>query len=151
MERTLLLIKPDGVQRGLIGAIINRVEKRGLRIIGMKFMQVSRKLAETHYSIHEGKPFYDKLIEYIISAPVVAIAWQGNKAVAVVRQVLGATDPTTADPGTILGDYGIDIGRNLGHGSDSIENGKAEINLWFASDELVDWERVGKEWIFETP
>ncbi len=151
MERTLLLIKPDGVQRGLIGAIINRVEKRGLRIIGMKFMQVSRKLAETHYSIHEGKPFYDKLIEYIISAPVVAIAWQGNKAVAVVRQVLGATDPTTADPGTIRGDYGIDIGRNLGHGSDSIENGKAEINLWFASDELVDWERVGKEWIFETP
>ena len=151
MERTLLLIKPDGVQRGLIGAIINRVEKRGLRIIGMKFMQVSRKLAETHYSIHEGKPFYDKLIEYIISAPVVAIAWQGNKAVAVVRQVLGATDPTTADPGTIRGDYGIDIGRNLTHGSDSVENGKAEINLWFASDELVDWERVGKEWIFETP
>ena len=151
MEVTLLLIKPDGVQRGLMGAIINRVEQRGLRMIGMKFMRVSRALAETHYSIHEGKPFYDKLIEYIISAPVVAIAWQGNKAVAVVRQVLGATDPTTADPGTIRGDYGIDIGRNLGHGSDSIENGKAEINLWFASDELVDWERVGKEWIFETP
>ena len=151
MERTLLLIKPDGVQRGLIGAIISRVEKRGLRMIGMKFMQVSRKLAETHYSIHEGKPFYDKLIEYIISAPVVAIAWQGNKAVAVVRQVLGATDPTAANPGTIRGDYGIDIGRNLTHGSDSVENGKAEINLWFTSDELVDWERVGKEWIFETP
>ena len=149
MERTLLLIKPDGVQRGLIGDIVKRVEQRGLRIIGMKFMRVSRALAETHYSIHKGKPFYDKLIEYITSAPVVAMAWQGNKVVVVVRQVLGATDPTTADPGTVRADYGIDIGRNLTHGSDSVATGNAEVNLWFTNEELVDWERLGEEWVFE--
>ena len=150
MERTLLLIKPDGVQRGLIGTIIRRVEQRGQRMIGMKLIQVSRALAETHYSIHVGKPFYDNLIDYITSAPVVAIAWQGNKAVGVVRQVLGATDPTAADPGTVRGDYAVDIGLNLTHGSDSVENGKSEVNLWFTTDELVDWERVGEEWVFET-
>ncbi|MDP6793171.1 MAG: nucleoside-diphosphate kinase [Anaerolineales bacterium] len=149
MELTLLLIKPDGVQRGLIGEIVKRVEQRGLRLIGMKFMRVSRALAETHYSIHKGKPFYDKLIEYITSAPVVAMAWQGNKAVVVVRQVLGATDPTTADPGTVRADYGIDIGRNLTHGSDSVLTGNAEVNLWFTKKELVDWEKIGEEWVFE--
>ena len=149
MELTLLLIKPDGVQRGLIGDIVKRVEQRGLRLIGMKFMRVSRALAETHYSIHKGKPFYDKLIEYITSAPVVAMAWQGNKAVVVVRQVLGATDPTAADPGTVRADYGIDIGRNLTHGSDSVLTGNAEVNLWFTKEELVDWEKIGEEWVFE--
>ena len=149
MELTLLLIKPDGVQRGLIGDIVKRVEQRGLRLIGMKFMRVSRALAETHYSIHKGKLFYDKLIEYITSAPVVAMAWQGNKAVVVVRQVLGATDPTTADPGTVRADYGIDIGRNLTHGSDSVLTGNAEVNLWFTKKELVDWEKIGEEWVFE--
>ena len=149
MELTLLLIKPDGVQRGLIGDIVKRVEQRGLRLIGMKFMRVSRALAETHYSIHKGKPFYDKLIEYITSAPVVVMAWQGNKAVVVVRQVLGATDPTAADPGTVRADYGIDIGRNLTHGSDSVLTGNAEVNLWFTKEELVDWEKIGEEWVFE--
>ena len=149
MEVTLLLIKPDGVQRGLMGAIINRVEQRGLRMIGMKFMRVSRALAETHYSIHKGKPFYDNLIEHITSAPVVAMAWQGNKAVAVVRQALGATDPTAADPGTVRGDYGIDTGRNLTHGSDSVENGRAEVNLWFTTEEIINWQRSGEEWVFE--
>lgn len=149
MELTLLLIKPDGVQRGLIGDIVKRVEQRGLRLIGMKFMRVSRALAETHYSIHKGKLFYDKLIEYITSAPVVAMAWQGNKAVVVVRQVLGATDPTAADPGTVRADYGIDIGRNLTHGSDSVLTGNAEVNLWFTKEELVDWEKIGDEWVFE--
>ena len=149
MELTLLLIKPDGVQRGLIGDIVKRVEQRGLRLIGMKFMRVSRALAETHYSIHKGKLFYDKLIEYITSAPVVAMAWQGNKAVVVVRQVLGATDPTAADPGTVRADYGIDIGRNLTHGSDSVLTGNAEVNLWFTKKELVDWEKIGEEWVFE--
>ncbi len=149
MELTLLLIKPDGVQRGLIGDIVKRVEQRGLRLIGMKFMRVSRALAETHYSIHKGKLFYDKLIEYITSAPVVVMAWQGNKAVVVVRQVLGATDPTAADPGTVRADYGIDIGRNLTHGSDSVLTGNAEVNLWFTKEELVDWEKIGEEWVFE--
>jgi len=149
LELTLLLIKPDGVQRGLIGDIVKRVEQRGLRLIGMKFMRVSRALAETHYSIHKGKLFYDKLIEYITSAPVVVMAWQGNKAVVVVRQVLGATDPTAADPGTVRADYGIDIGRNLTHGSDSVLTGNAEVNLWFTKEELVDWEKIGEEWVFE--
>ena len=149
MERTLLLVKPDGVQRGLVGTIINKVERRGLRMIGMKLMSVSAHLAETHYAIHKGKPFYDGLIDYITSAPVVALAWQGSKAVAVVRQVLGSTDPTTAEAGTIRGDYGIDIGRNLTHGSDSVKNGMIEINLWFKPDELIEWKRSGEEWIFE--
>ena len=149
MERTLLLVKPDGVQRGLVGTIIDKVERRGLRMIGMKLMSVSTHLAETHYAIHKGKPFYSGLIDYITSTPVVAIAWQGSKAVAVVRQVLGATDPTTAEAGTIRGDYGIDIGRNLTHGSDSVKNGTTEINLWFKPDELIEWKRSGEEWIYE--
>ena len=118
-------------------------------MIGMKMMAVSTGLAETHYAIHKGKPFYDSLIDYITSAPIVAIAWQGSKAVAVVRQVLCATDPTEAQPGTVRGDYGIDIGRNLTHGSDSVKNGMAEINLWFKADELIEWKRSGEEWIFE--
>ena len=139
LEQTLVLIKPDGVQRGLIGAIIKRLEQRGLRIIGMKFVQVSPALAEKHYSIHKDKPFYDTLIAFITSAPVVAIAWQGNRAVSVVRQTLGATDPTEAEPGTIRGDYGVDIGRNLTHGSDSARNGKTEVELWFTTEELVNW------------
>ena len=149
MERTLLLVKPDGVQRGLVGTIIDKVERRGLRMIGMKLMSVSTHLAETHYAIHKGKPFYSGLIDYITSTPVVAIAWQGSKAVAVVRQTLGATDPTTAEAGTIRGDYGIDIGRNLTHGSDSVKNGTTEINLWFKPDELIEWKRSGEEWVFE--
>ena len=149
MERTLLLVKPDGVQRGLVGTIIDKVERRGLRMIGMKLMSVSAHLAETHYAIHKGKPFYSGLIDYITSTPVVAIAWQGSKAVAVVRQILGATDPTTAEAGTIRGDYGIDIGRNLTHGSDSVKNGTTEINLWFKADELIEWKRSGEEWVFE--
>tara|TARA_B100000809_G_C14979392_1_gene473950 strand:+ start:507 stop:959 length:453 start_codon:yes stop_codon:yes gene_type:complete len=149
LERTLLLVKPDGVQRGLVGTIIDKVERRGLRMIGMKLMSVSTHLAETHYAIHKGKPFYSGLIDYITSTPVVAIAWQGSKAVAVVRQILGATDPTTAEAGTIRGDYGIDIGRNLTHGSDSVKNGTTEINLWFKPDELIEWKRSGEEWVFE--
>ena len=149
MERTLLLVKPDGVQRGLVGTIIDKVERRGLRMIGMKLMSVSTHLAETHYAIHKGKPFYSGLIDYITSTPVVAIAWQGSKADAVVRQVLGATDPTTAEAGTIRGDYGIDIVRNLTHGSDSVKNGTTEINLWFKPDELIEWKRSGEEWVFE--
>ena len=150
MERTLVLIKPDGVQRGLIGAIINRMEQRGLRIIAMKLVRVSPALAEKHYSIHKEKPFYDNLIAFITSAPVVAIAWQGNKAVSVVRQTLGDTDPTDANPGTVRGDFGIDIGRNLTHGSDSARNGKTEVELWFTNEELVNWERVDENWIYET-
>ncbi len=149
METTLLLVKPDGVQRGLVGTIISKIEQRGLNIVGMKMLSVSNELAEAHYAIHKDKPFYNGLISYITSSPVVAIAWQGNKAVSVLRQVLGSTNPTEANPGTIRGDYAIDIGRNLTHGSDSAENGKIEVNLWFTPEELIEWTRNDSKWIFE--
>tara|TARA_B100000945_G_C20388835_1_gene601167 strand:+ start:328 stop:777 length:450 start_codon:yes stop_codon:yes gene_type:complete len=149
LETTLLLVKPDGVQRGLVGTIISKIEQRGLNIVGMKMLSVSNELAEAHYAIHKDKPFYNGLISYITSSPVVAIAWQGNKAVSVLRQVLGSTNPTEANPGTIRGDYAIDIGRNLTHGSDSAENGKIEVNLWFTPEELIEWTRNDSKWIFE--
>ncbi len=149
MERTLVIVKPDGVQRGLVGEIINRIERRGLRLIGMKFMQVSEELAAQHYTIHKGKPFYDGLISYITSSPVAVMVWEGPKAVEAVRQLMGATNPTNAAPGTIRADFAIDIGRNLTHGSDSAENGAAEAALWFKPEELVSWKKDGERWMFE--
>ena len=149
MEQTLVLVKPDGVQRGLIGEVITRLEKRGLRLVGAKFMSVSQALAETHYAIHKGKPFYDGLIRYIISAPVMAMVWEGPRAVSVVRQTMGSTKPFEAAPGTIRHDFALETGRNLTHGSDSPENGEIEINLWFKDSELVDWQRETDKWIFE--
>ena len=149
MEKTLVIIKPDGVQRGLVGEITQRMERRGLKMIGMKLMQVPQSLAKSHYSVHEGKPFYNGLIEYITSSPVIVMAWEGNKAVEAVRQLMGGTNPTQAAPGTIRADYGLDIGRNLTHGSDSPENGESEVALWFTTDELVDWSQMGSEWIYE--
>ncbi len=149
MQRTLVLVKPDGVQRGLIGQVITRLENRGLRIVAAKFMQVSRELAETHYAIHKGKPFYDGLINYITSAPVMAMVWEGPDAVAAVRQTMGSTRPREAAPGTIRHDFALDVGRNLTHASDSPENGEAEIALWFKPHELVQWQREIDRWIFE--
>ena len=149
METTLLLVKPDGVQRGLVGEILGRVERRGLRLSALKLMHVSRSLAEQHYAIHKGKPFYNGLIDYIVSAPVVAMAWSGNKAVEAVRQVLGATNPTQAAPGTVRADFAIDIGRNLTHGSDSAENGAAEVALWFTTAEVQQWQAANVAWVFE--
>jgi len=149
VERTLVLVKPDGVQRGLIGEVIARLEKRGLKMIGGKFLQVSQELAEQHYAIHKGKPFYDGLVKYITSAPVMAMAWEGPAAVAAVRQTMGATRPTEAAPGTIRHDFALTIGRNLTHASDSPENGVKEIDLWFRPEELVSWDRPTDSWIFE--
>ncbi len=149
MERTLVLIKPDAVQRGLIGEIIHRLERRGLRLIAGKFIQVSQDLAETHYGIHKGKPFYEYLLNYITSAPVMAMAWEGPNAVGAVRQTMGATNPLEASPGTVRHDYGLEIGLNLTHASDSIENGEKEVALWFDEDELIDWERDVDRWVFE--
>lgn len=148
-ERTLVLVKPDGVQRGLIGEIIARLERRGLKLVAAKFMQVSRGLAEQHYAVHKGKPFYEGLIAYITSAPVMAMVWEGPNAVAVVRQTMGATRPTEAAPGTIRHDFGLEIGRNLTHASDSPENGEKEVALWFKPEELVSWSRDLDKWIFE--
>ena len=149
MEKTLVLVKPDGVQRGLIGEVIKRLENRGLRLIGAKFLQVPRELAEEHYGIHKGKAFYDSLLDYITSAPVMAMAWDGPNAVAAVRQTMGATRPTEAAPGSIRHDFGLEIGRNLTHASDSPENGEKEVALWFAADDLVAWEQAIAPWVLE--
>jgi nucleoside-diphosphate kinase len=148
LERTLVLVKPDGVQRGLIGEVISRLERRGLRLVGARFMQVSLELAQTHYAIHEGKPFYDGLIRYITSSPVMAMAWEGPNAVAAVRQTMGATRPTEAAPGTLRHDFALEVSFNLTHASDSIENGQKEVDLWFQADELVAWERSLDRWVF---
>lgn len=149
MEKTLVLVKPDGVQRGLIGEVIVRLERRGLRLIGAKFMQVSNELAETHYSIHKGKSFYESLIKYITSAPVMAMVWEGPNAVAAVRQTMGSTRPTDAAPGSIRHDFALQVGRNLTHASDTPENGEKEVALWFKATELMAWERDSDIWIFE--
>ena len=149
MERTLVLVKPDGVQRGLIGEVIVRLERRGLRMVAAKFIAVSKGLAETHYAIHAGKPFYEGLIRYITSAPVMAMVWEGPKAVAAVRQTMGSTRPTEAAPGSLRHDFALEIGRNLTHASDTLENGEKEIALWFKPEELIIWSRDVDPWIFE--
>ncbi len=149
MERTLVLVKPDGVERGLIGEVISRLEHRGLRLVAARFMQVSKQLAETHYAIHKGKPFYEGLISYITSAPVMAMVWEGPNAVAAVRQTMGATRPTEAAPGTLRHDFALEVGRNLTHASDEPANAEKEVALWFKKDELVDWTREVDKWIFE--
>ncbi len=149
MESTLVLVKPDGVQRGLIGEIITRLERRGLKLMAAKYLQVSQELAETHYAVHKGKPFYDGLIHYITSAPVMAMVWSGPNAVAAVRQTMGATRPIEAMPGTIRHDFALEVGRNLTHASDLPENAEIEIKLWFKPSEIVDWKRSDDPWIFE--
>jgi nucleoside-diphosphate kinase len=149
VERTLVIVKPDGVQRGLIGDIISRLERRGLRLNAMKFMAVSRELAEKHYGVHQGKPFYEGLLQFITSSPVVVMGWEGPKAIAAVRQTVGATNPTAAAPGTVRADLGLDTGRNLIHASDSPETAAFELGLWFKPEEFVEWERVTERWAFE--
>lgn len=149
MERTLVLLKPDAVQRGLIGVIIGRLEQRGLKLAGMKFMSVPLDLAERHYAVHKGRPFYDGLIRYITSSPVVAMVWEGKRAIEVVRRTVGSTNPADADPGTIRSDFAIEIGRNLVHASDGAETADYEIPLWFGESELVSWSRDLDRWIVE--
>ena len=151
MERTLVLVKPDGVQRGLIGEVIKRLERRGLRLVGAKFLSVSHDLAETHYAIHKGKSFYEGLIQYITSAPVMAMVWEGPNAIAAVRQTMGSTRPTEASPGSLRHDFALEVGRNLTHASDTVENGEKEVELWFNPQELVTWDRSVDPWIFEHP
>ncbi len=147
MERTLVLIKPDGVQRGLTGEIIKRLENRGLKIVASKFLLVSEELAKKHYAVHEGKPFYTGLIKYITSSPLMAMVWEGPQAVAAVRQTMGSTRPTEAAPGSIRHDFALEVGRNLTHASDSVENAQIEISIWFSPDELVSWDRATDCWI----
>ena len=149
MERTLVIIKPDGVQRGLIGSIISRIEQRGLKLVAMKFMQIPMELAGRHYAIHIGKPFYEPLLNYITSSPVVVMVWEGPDAISIVRATMGSTGPANAAPGTIRGDYGLQIGRNIVHGSDGPETAAFEIDLFFDDDELIGWERNTDRWILE--
>jgi nucleoside-diphosphate kinase len=149
LERTLVLVKPDGVQRGLIGEIIGRFERRGLRLVGMKFVWASEELAERHYAPHKGKPFYPGLIRFITSGPVVAMVWEGTQAIEKVRKMMGKTKPAEADLGTIRGDLAMDMGQNLVHGSDGPETSATEIAIWFSPEELVEWARSIDTWVFE--
>jgi nucleoside-diphosphate kinase len=148
-ERTLILIKPDGVQRALIGKIVERYEQRGLRIAGMKLMVCPRDLAEQHYDVHREKPFFAGLIEFITSGPLVAMAMEGPNAIAVCREINGATRPPQATPGSIRGDMALDTGHNLVHGSDSPETAERELGLWFKPEELVDYQRDLDRWVLD--
>jgi len=147
VERSLVLIKPDGVQRGLIGEITNRLERRGLKLIAAKFLHVPNTLAEKHYEVHQDKIFYASLINYITASPVMAMVWEGPQAIAAIRQTMGATKPLEAAPGTIRHDFALEVGRNLTHASDSVENAEKEIALWFTPEELYPWERANEDWI----
>ena len=149
MERTLILVKPDGIQRALTGRIIDRFERRGLKLVGMKLLNMSHDLASEHYAVHRERDFYNSLIEYITSGPVVAMVWEGKDAIAAARATMGDTNPVKASPGTIRGDYGMEIGRNLVHGSDGLETAAKEISLFFDEAELVAWEREADPWIRE--
>lgn len=149
MERTFLAIKPDGVQRKLIGEIIQRFETKGFTLVGLKLMNVSRDLAEEHYGVHRERPFFAGLVEFITSGPVVAMVWEGDGVVASARKIIGATNPLSAEPGTLRGDFGINIGRNIIHGSDAIETAQKEISLWFKDEELMNWQPTLLKWIVE--
>ncbi len=151
MERTLIIVKPDGVQRGLVGEVLARFEKRGLKLVGLKLMQISRDLAERHYSVHQGKPFYAGLVDYITSGPVVVGVLEGPRAVAITRATVGATNPTEAAPGTIRGDLGIEIGFNLIHASDAPDTGTREVALFFQESELLAYTRDNDRWVLEYP
>jgi nucleoside-diphosphate kinase len=149
VERSLILVKPDGVQRALIGEVIARLERRGLRLVAAKFMAVSRTLAEEHYAIHKGKPFYEGLLDYITAAPVMAMVWEAPNAVAAIRQTMGATRPWEAAPGTVRHDFALEVGRNITHASDTPENGEKESALWFKKEEILSWSREVDKWVFE--
>lgn len=149
IEQTLVLIKPDAVQRGLVGAIISRLERRGLKIVALKMIKMDQALAQNHYAVHRGKPFFEGLVNFITSSPLIAAVFEGPHAVEIVRSTMGATDPAQAAPGTIRGDLALDIGRNLVHGSDSVENAEKEIGLFFNPEEILSYECEIERWIRE--
>lgn len=148
-QRTFVMIKPDGVQRGLVGEIIRRFEKKGIKIVAMKFLHVSKNLAEKHYGIHKGKPFFNPTVKYIISSPVVAMVLEGDNVIDLVRTMMGKTNPQDAVMGTIRGDFGQFIGRNIVHGSDGPDTAEFEINLWFKPEEIYDYKRIDDNWLTE--
>ena len=150
MERTLVLVKPDAVQRGLVGNIISRLEGAGLKLVALRMLQMDREMAERHYSVHQGKPFFEGLVRFITSSPLVAAVFEGPQAVGVVRKLMGETDPSRAAPGTIRGDLALKSERNVVHGSDSVENAGQEISLFFLPEEVLSYERHGERWITES-
>ncbi len=149
MERTFLMIKPDGVQRNLVGEIIRRFEAKGFTLVGLKLMSVSKELAEKHYDVHKERPFFPGLVQFITSGPVVAMVWEGDGVIASARKIIGATKPLEAEPGTIRGDFGVTVGRNLIHGSDGPDTAKTEVALWFTDEELVSWQPSLTSWLYE--
>ena len=149
MERTLIILKPDALQRGLCGQIVDRFEKKGLQIVGMKFMRISQTLAETHYLPHKGKPFYEGLVKFMTSSPVIVIALAGKEAIAISRKMMGATFGSKAEPGTIRGDFGLSNSFNLIHGSDSPDNALREMGLFFSPEELIDWKPTMQPWVYD--
>lgn len=149
MEKTFIAIKPDGVQRGLVGEIISRFEQKGFTLVGLKLLNVSKELAESHYGVHKEKPFFAGLVEFITSGPVVAMVWEGDGVIASARKLIGATNPLNAEPGTIRGDFGANIGRNIIHGSDAPETAEQEMALWFKPEEMAAWSPTLMPWIHE--
>src|SRR6478609_1455177 len=150
-ERTFVALKPDAVQRGLIGELIGRFESKGFKLVGLKFMSVTREMAENHYGEHKEKPFFGGLVDFITSSPIVAMAWEGENAVASIRTMMGATNPKDSAPGTIRGDYAVDMGRNIVHGSDSPASAERELKIFFKDGELVSWSRCPEAWFYEKP
>ncbi|RAU07455.1 nucleoside-diphosphate kinase [Bacillus pumilus] len=148
MDKTFLMVKPDGVERRLIGEIVSRFEKKGLQLVGAKLMSIPKEVAETHYGEHKEKPFFGELVDFITSGPVFAMVWQGEQVVDVTRQIIGKTNPKEALPGTIRGDYGLKVGKNIIHGSDSPESAEREINLFFKQEELTNWDQTISSWIY---
>ena len=151
LERTYLMVKPDGVQRGLVGEIIGRFERKGFKLLALKFFTPTRALLEEHYAEHKGKPFYEPLLEYMSMGPVVCMVWQGLNVVATCRKMMGATKPENADPGTIRADFCVESGRNVIHGSDSVESAEREIKLWFKPEEIQNYKREVAKWLYEKP
>lgn len=148
MERTFIMVKPDGVQRGLIGEIVNRFEQKGFKLVGAKLMQISTSLAEKHYEEHKERPFFGELVEFITSGPVFAMVWEGEDVIKISRNMIGATNPQEATPGSIRGDFAVTVGKNIIHGSDSNESAEREINLFFNQDELLDYTKQDNDWIY---
>lgn len=149
VERSLVLVKPDAMQRGLASEVLGRIERRGLKIVAMRLLQMDEEMAKRHYAEHVGKPFFERLVSFIISSPIIAAVFEGENAIALIRQTMGATDPAKAAPGTIRGDLGIDLGRNLVHGSDSPEAAEREVGLFFDESETLSYERSIEPWIKE--
>jgi nucleoside-diphosphate kinase len=147
MDRTLILVKPDAIQRGLAGSIIERLEKRGLKIVALKMLWMDEKLAQTHYAVHKQKPFFNDLVKFITACPIIAAVFEGKNAVEVVRQTMGETNSAKASPGTIRGDFAIDLQYNLVHGSDSVENAAKEISLFFPKEEIHQYSRKIDSWV----